>query len=66
MDRSDSSLLETCKSIEDKLEIPVISLQLPVIENGVFSGGYIFKLVAVTVISFFRRCRCSYNGEDRL
>ncbi|EFA06892.2 ribosome-releasing factor 2, mitochondrial [Tribolium castaneum] len=38
MDRSDSNLFLSCKSIEEKLEVPVLCLQLPVIENGVLTG----------------------------
>ncbi|XP_044264059.1 ribosome-releasing factor 2, mitochondrial [Tribolium madens] len=38
MDRSDSNLFLSCKSIEEKLEMPALCLQLPVIENGVLTG----------------------------
>jgi elongation factor G len=38
MDRADSSLELSCKSIEEKLEIPVLRLQLPLIENGSLVG----------------------------
>ncbi|RZC34417.1 ribosome-releasing factor 2, mitochondrial, partial [Asbolus verrucosus] len=38
MDRSDASLVSSCKSIEEKLQVPVLCLQLPIIDNGNFIG----------------------------
>lgn len=38
MDRNDSNLLLSCKSIEEKLEMPVLCLQLPIRENGALVG----------------------------
>jgi translation elongation factor EF-G len=48
MDRADSSLELSCKSIEEKLEIPVLRLQLPLIENGSLVGRCKLQNVFVT------------------
>lgn len=38
MDRADGNLKLSCNSIEEKLEIPAIYLQLPIVQEGKLIG----------------------------
>ncbi|XP_063921742.1 ribosome-releasing factor 2, mitochondrial isoform X2 [Zophobas morio] len=38
MDRNDANVLYCCQSIEEKLQVPTLCTQLPLIQNGVFTG----------------------------